>query len=256
MTPDNKDLEREIKKYSNVAKSEFLEMQKTESFNIGYEKVPHIHKKPFQDYYDAIAKTVRPGTKVLELGAGTGTHSFIVFELGGDLTAVDISRESLDLLSVKFQGKAKTICADMASLPLPDNSFDVIISCGSLSYGDPRLVFAEVYRLLKPEGSIVFLDTLNHNWIYSLNRFRHYIQGKRTLSTLRRMPRMATINRYIKTFAFSSVSYYGKILWLHRPLGLFLKSNQLEKLERKTDESRFFSRSAFKFLLVCNWLKK
>jgi ubiquinone/menaquinone biosynthesis C-methylase UbiE len=256
MTPDKRDLKKEIQKYSDIAKSELLEIQKNKSFNIGLEKVPHIHRTPFQEYYDAIAKMIRPGTRVLELGAGTGIHSFMVIELGGELTAVDISKESLAVLEIKFQGRVTTICADMVSIPLPDNSFDVIVSCGSLSYGDPRLVFYEVLRLLKPGGSIVFLDTLNHNWIYSLNRFRHYIQGKRTLTTLKWMPRMTTIDRYKEVFSFSSVSYYGKILWLHRPLGFFLNSHQMERLLRKIDDSKAFNRSAFKFLLVCGTLRK
>lgn len=256
MTTDKKDLKKEIQKYSEVAKSELLEIQKNKSFNIGLEKVPELHRTPFQEYYDAIGNVIRPGARVLELGAGTGIHSFMVIELGGELTAVDISRESLDVLEIKFKGKVTTICADMVSISLPDNTFDVIVSCGSLSYGDPRLVFNEVRRLLKPGGSIVFLDTLNHNWIYSLNRFRHYIQGKRTLTTLKWMPRMATIDRYKEAFSYSAVSYYGKMLWLHRPLEFLFNSQQVERLLRKIDRSETFNRSAFKFLLVCNGLKK
>jgi ubiquinone/menaquinone biosynthesis C-methylase UbiE len=194
--------------------------------------------------------------QVLEIGSGTGLHTAVAVALGADITALDISKDSLDVLDLRFHGKVKTLCADMVSIPVTDNSFDLIISCGSLSYGKPSEVFNEVIRLLKPGGSIVFLDSLNHNWIYCLNRFRHYIQGKRTLSTLKYMPRLKTIRKYEARFTSSSVRYFGKALWLHAPMGKVLPPSFVNKTLEKIDDSRFFSRSAFKFLLVCNNLQK
>jgi SAM-dependent methyltransferase len=250
------DLKKEIMKYSAVAQRELQMMQGSQSGFFGINRVPAEHQKPFEDYYEALGNLIRPGTQVLELGAGTGLHSAVVVELGGNLTALDISRESLDVLSLKLNGKVKTLCADMVSIPLPDNSFEVIISCGSLSYGTQNGVFNEVIRLLKPGGSIVFLDTLNHNWIYCLNRFRHYIQGKRTFSTLKWMPRFKTIRKYEVRFASSSVRYFGKALWLQGPLGIAFSPGFVSKTLEQIDDSRFFNRSAFKFLLVCSNLQK
>jgi len=250
------DLKKEIMKYSAVAKRELQVMQGSQSGFFGIDRVPAEHQKPFKDYYEALGNLIHPGTQVLELGAGTGLHSAVVVELGGNLTALDISRESLDVLSLKLNGKVKTLCADMVSIPLPDNSFEVIISCGSLSYGEPSEVYAEVRRLLKPGGSIVFLDTLNHNWVYSLNRFRHFIQGNRTFSSLRWMPRLKTIKRYQATFGDSSVRYYGKVLWLYGAARILLPSILVKRILTSVDDSKFFARSAFKFLLVCKNLQK
>jgi ubiquinone/menaquinone biosynthesis C-methylase UbiE len=250
------DLKKEIMKYSGVAKRERQVIQDSQSGFFGIDRVPAEHQKPFEDYYEALGNLIRPGTRVLELGAGTGLHSAAVVEFGGNLTALDISRESLDVLSLKLNGKVKTLCADMVSIPLPDNSFEVIISCGSLSYGEPSEVYAEVRRLLKPGGSIVFLDTLNHNWIYSLNRFRHFIQGNRTFSSLRWMPRLKIIKRYQATFEDSSIHYYGKVLWLYGAARILLPSVLVKRILTSVDDSKFFARSAFKFLLVCKNLQK
>ena len=252
----NSDLEKEIKKYSEVAKKELFEIRNSESLSIGIDRIPEKHQQPFLEYYHAISELIYPGIEVLELGAGTGIHSSLTVELGAKLTALDISSESLEVLSYKLGGKVKLLCADMNSIPLPDDSFDLVISCGSLSYGNPNTVYQEVMRLLKPGGSIIFLDTLNHNWIYSLNRYKHYIQGRRTFSSLKWMPRMKLLGKYESRFQNSQVKFYGKLLWLYGFLQLVLTQKRADVILRSIDGSRLFKRSAFKFLLVCNNLIK
>lgn len=250
------DLQKEIDKYSAIARAELLNVRNSGSFGVGLVEVPSKHHRPFEEYYKSLSELVYPGMRVLEIGSGTGLHTSVAVELGADVTALDISKDSLEVLELRFHGKVKTIRANMVAIPLPDDSFELIISCGSLSYGEPDKVFKEVIRLLKPGGSVIFLDTLNHNWIYSLNRFRHYLQGKRTFSTLKWMPRLKTINKYEANFAVSSIRYYGKAVWLHGLLGIAFTSSFVNATLKKLDDSRYFSRSAFKFLLVCNNLQK
>jgi SAM-dependent methyltransferase len=245
------DLVKEIKKYSEVARIELSNIKHSRYLSNGIDRVPDKHQQPFVEYYQAVSEMVYPGIRVLELGAGTGLHSSIPVELGAELTALDISRESLEVLSFRLNGRVDLLCADMSCIPLPDSSFDLIISCGSLSYGNPKTVYKEVTRLLKPGGSIIFLDTLNHNWIYSLNRFRHYIQKKRTFSTLYWMPRMKTIRRYKSTFESTDLRFYGKLLWLDGFLRLIFTESVVNSLLSRVDDSRFLKRSSFKFLLVC-----
>jgi SAM-dependent methyltransferase len=250
------DLQKEIDKYAAIAKSELLEIRNSGSFGVGLNGVPSKHHGPFEAYYKSLSELIYPGMKVLEIGSGTGLHTSVAVDFGADITALDISKDALEVLNLRFNGKVKTLCADMVSIPLADDSFELVISCGSLSYGKPTEVYNEVIRLLKPGGSIVFLDTLNHNWIYSLNRFRHYIQGGRTFSTLKWMPRIRTIRRYEAKFASSSVHYFGKALWLHGLLDSAFPSTFVDKTLKKIDDSRFFPKSAFKFLLVCSNLQK
>ncbi len=239
-----------------MQKKELFEFKDSGLLTNGIDRIPDKHQKPFLEYYHAISELVHPGIQILELVAGTGIHSSLTVDLGGKLTALDISSESLEVLSYKLSGKVKLLCADMNSIPLPDDSFDLVISCGSLSYGNPITVHQEVMRLLKPGGSIIFLDTLNHNWIYSLNRYKHYIQGKRTFSSLRYMPRMKLIRKYESRFQNSQVKFYGKFLWLYGFLKLVLTQKRTDIILSSVDGSRLFNRSAFKFLLVCSNLIK
>jgi ubiquinone/menaquinone biosynthesis C-methylase UbiE len=47
----------------------------------------------------------------------------------------------------------------------------LIVSAGSLSYGDNDKVLDEIYRVLKNKGAFIAIDSLNNNPIYRLNRF-------------------------------------------------------------------------------------
>ena len=122
----------------------------------------------------------------------------------------------------------------MVSFPLADDSFEPIISCGSLSYGEPTDVYKEIICLPKPGGSIIFLDTLNHNWTYSLNSLRHYLRGGQTISTLKWMSRINTIKNYQAKFDSSSVYYVGKTLWLYDLLNTPFASSFEEKLSKNS----------------------
>jgi ubiquinone/menaquinone biosynthesis C-methylase UbiE len=51
----------------------------------------------------------------------------------------------------------------MEKLPFADQSFDIIVSAGSLSYGDNDIVMNEIYRVLKLQGVFIAIDSLNNN---------------------------------------------------------------------------------------------
>ena len=122
-------------------------------------------------YFESVLQSQLNGEhKVLEIGAGAGQHTDILVKSGADVTATDISGNSLKLLQQRIKQQLNldvaTKVADMEKLPFDDNSFDYVVCAGSLSYGDPQTVNAEFKRVLKPGGSIVCVDSLNHNPIY------------------------------------------------------------------------------------------
>jgi ubiquinone/menaquinone biosynthesis C-methylase UbiE len=51
----------------------------------------------------------------------------------------------------------------MEKLPFANQSFDIIVSAGSLSYGDNDIVMNEIYRVLKLQGVFIAIDSLNNN---------------------------------------------------------------------------------------------
>ena len=112
---------------------------------------------------------------MLEIGAGTGEFSTTLIALASDgaVTATDISEASLQLLQQRYSNVAnlETKVADMEALPFEDESFDVVCSAGSLSYGDNLVVMNEIFRVLRGGGGrFICVDSLNHNPIYKVNR--------------------------------------------------------------------------------------
>lgn len=59
--------------------------------------------------------------------------------------------------------------ADMEQLPFENESFNIVTSAGSLSYGYQIKVDYEIRRVLKPNGFFICVDSLKHNPIYKIN---------------------------------------------------------------------------------------
>jgi demethylmenaquinone methyltransferase/2-methoxy-6-polyprenyl-1,4-benzoquinol methylase len=97
------------------------------------------------------------GKTVLDVGAGTGRLTLPLVERGAQVTALDVSKNMLDVLKQK-QSKVTTVVGDAEDLPFPDASFDVVTAAFLIVHlKDPRRFFDEVYRVLKPGG--MFLVT-------------------------------------------------------------------------------------------------
>lgn len=109
---------------------------------------------------------LREGERVLDLGSGAGTDVFFAaLQVGakGRVTGIDMTEAMLDkalrnlevslLANVSFQkGYAE-------SLPLDDESFDVVISNGVINLSPVKdTVFSEIHRVLVPGGRLMFSD--------------------------------------------------------------------------------------------------
>jgi len=105
-------------------------------------------------YRDEIRKVVRPGVIVLDAGCG---HGGIITEFRdqiGKLFGVDVAAEDVRRFTILDQG----IVSDLASIPLPDSSVDVITGEFVLEHlQHPLAVFQELRRVLRSNGTMIFL---------------------------------------------------------------------------------------------------
>jgi len=205
---------------------------------------------PVSSYKNLLAE-VPPGSKVLEIGAGMGENTEFLLELGLDVCATDISNNSVEILVNKFAkyDSFNAEVADMERLPFSDNSFNVVCSAGSLSYGDNSVVMNEIYRVLGKGGAFIALDSLSNNPIYKLNRYLHFLLGNRSKSTLERMPTVDLIDSYALKFGSVEVDYFGSITWLFPILTKFLSDNSVRVISNKVDKKLNVKKSAFKFTM-------
>ena len=102
--------------------------------------------------------------QILDVGAGTGTLSLQVLKRapGARLTLLDQSAPMLDRAKLKPALEGATfVLADAQALPLDDDSFDAVVSSGSLYYY-PRPVAAlrEQLRVVRPGGSVLAMGSL------------------------------------------------------------------------------------------------
>lgn len=225
----------------------------------GVEAMPQYLRSPYYYYYKKISAVLAPNMRVLELGAGTGSHTRILVESGADVVATDISPHSLEILKKNLSmpgGCLDTQVADMEALPFESDSFDVVACAGSLSYGDPYLVDAEIRRVLKKGGSFVCVDSLHHNPVYRFNRWINYKRGNRSKSTLLRMPTLDRIASMAKGFADVEVKYFGAASFCMPILAYFLSGDKVLKLSDRIDQFFSAKKSAFKFVLVAEGLRK
>jgi len=242
------DLEKEKQRYDNRAEEELKTINNQKSLQVSYsEFIAPI----YDEWYELINNLINPGASVLEIGAGTGTHTKVILDTGADVTAQDISEVSLKVLRTKLDYDIETIASNMESIPIKDCAFDFIVCCNVLGYGSPVLVNKEIFRLLKPGGSLLIMDSLNHNYIYRLNRRIHYYRGNRTKSTLKRLPNIKRIQEFSKRFESSTCFYFGSYYWLVIPLKFLLGERTAFTLNKIFEKIMPSGLRSFKFILVC-----
>lgn len=248
------DRDKERDRYSAKANEELKSLHDFNHLENGIQGIPSIHHEPYLAYYDAIQKLISSECAVLEIAAGSGRHTKPILETGAKTTCLDISEIALQVLTLRTDGLAKIVCTSMESMPFPPNTFDFVLSCGGMSYADNNDLRKEILRVLKPGGSLILLDSLNHNPIYILNRFLRFLRRDRTFSTLYRLPRLALLNSYSSNFKESNLSLFGKTLWM-KQIFYKLRFDTEPKLLTSLD-SVLSQKHAFKFLLVCRNLRK
>ena len=256
MTPSQDDKAVERSRYDAIAQDLLARARDTATVaaGSGSASVPAIYRRPYLWWEQCVRGVIRPGQSVLELGSGTGAHTRALLDVGARVTATDISISSLEVLTHNVgrveAGLLQTRVADIEALPFANASFDVVTCAGSLSYGDPALVDAGVLRVLKPGGAFICVDSLNHNPLYRLNRWMHFIRGERTRSTLLRMPTAARIASIAGHFSESTVRYFGAISWAMPVVARLVGETRAATMSDRWDDRFHTERSAFKFVLV------
>ena len=216
-----------------------------------FDKIPTYLNTPYQ-YYFHLLEEKSGQSKLLEIGAGMGENTSSLLDMSFKVTSTDISSKSVEVMRNRFSkySNFSVEVADMEKLPFNNESFDVVCSAGSLSYGDNDTVLNEIHRVLKPDGVFIVIDSLNNNPIYRFNRYIHYLKGDRSKSTLIRMPTMSLIDKYTGKFGHAKVKFFGTITWAFPLLSKVLSEQALTKLSNLIDTRFNIRGSAFKFVMM------
>jgi tellurite methyltransferase len=121
------------------------------------------------DFALEVARLIRPGDYVLDLGCGEGRDS-VFAGLGTSVTGVDVSAEGLAKARRLARARGVRVSWWRGSITgaLPPGPFDLIYSCGSIHYvprADRGALFARLKTATRPDGHqahLVFTNDLVH----------------------------------------------------------------------------------------------
>ena len=106
----------------------------------------------------------RPGQRVLDLAAGTGTSSEPFARAGAQVVPCDFS---LGMLQVGKQARPDLpfVAGDATRLPFGDDTFDAVtISFGLRNIVDPDAGLREMLRVTRPGGTLVVCEFSSPTW--------------------------------------------------------------------------------------------
>jgi SAM-dependent methyltransferase len=118
--------------------------------------------------YPHASNAIKPGDTVLDIGSGSGTD--VLFSslrtgekgeaIGLDITDAMIEKARKNIVKMGAKN-VKIMKGDAAKIPLEDSSVDVVTSNGVLNLvPDKKKAFQEIYRVLKPGGTIQIADII------------------------------------------------------------------------------------------------
>lgn len=140
-------------------------MPKTIIFNKYQVRSPHYHWQQisrnlfrFNAYvaarYQQVVKLIprKPRQRILDIGCGDGVLLSLIKNAA--LYGVDLDQTSLDYAAAKVN--AKFVQAPATKLPFQSNFFDVVLATEIIEHlSQPKLMLAEIYRVLKPNGQVI-----------------------------------------------------------------------------------------------------
>ena len=146
----------------------------TDSSAESLEKYDNFYFEIYPYLNDYINTSDLKGKDILEIGLGYGTVSSHLAKSGSNYSGLDIAsgpvkmvNHRLELLSVS----GKAVIGSILEPPFEEESFDTIVAIGSLHHtGDLQLAIDSCYKLLRPEGELIFM-------VYNAYSYRRFVKA-------------------------------------------------------------------------------
>ena len=128
-----------------------------------YDRNTGRNTRRFQAAADAVAASVPPGSRLLELAPGPGYLSIEMAKRGAyHLTGLDISRSFVRIARENAARAGVTIDfqhGDAAHMPFPDGAFEYVVCTAAFkNFSDPLGALGEIHRILTPAGQASIQD--------------------------------------------------------------------------------------------------
>jgi ubiquinone/menaquinone biosynthesis C-methylase UbiE len=149
--------------------------KRIKEFNISHYtgEVPYYIQAPLRRAEKKILISIPKGSKILDVGCGSGRFSIGAALAGYDVTGIDITSEAINAASNKAKrielNNLNFLVGDMTNMPFKDNEFDYVF-CPRFSinavatFQRRQKAIQEMIRVVKL-GGIVYIESFNRFYL-------------------------------------------------------------------------------------------
>ncbi|MFH1894701.1 MAG: class I SAM-dependent methyltransferase [Patescibacteria group bacterium] len=197
--------------------------------------------------------------RILDYGCGNGIHSVFLAKCAGNVTAIDLSENQLQIarkIAEREEGGIKIdfLKMDCEKLEFPDKFFDIIFDGGTFSSLDLGKSYLELARVLKNDGFLIGIETFGHNPFTNLKRKINKLVGKRTGWASEHIFQVKNLEEARTYFDKIEVEYFHLISWAAFPFLRFPGGKYLLEFFEIVDgvllKLPFLKKYAFKVVFI------
>ena len=199
----------------------------------------------YNDFFDHLRNNIR-NKNVLDFGCGTGGYAEKAINFHpSNITAIDISEKAIEIAKDRGleQKKVEYKVENCENTKLNSNEFDLIYGAGILHHLDLKKSVNEINRLLKKDGSLIFIEPMGTNPF--INLYRKLTPKSR--SSDEHPFNFKDINYFKNTFKNVKITYYGFFTLLFLPFYKSPQDSKIFSLVSKLDKI-FLNITLFRFL--------
>lgn len=162
-----------------------------------------------QVIFDELLPRDLAGQQLLDDGCGTGWFSKLACERGAQVTSLDVGEQLLAEVAKKC--KSERVVGDALQLVFPDRTFAVVVSSEMIEHTvDPRRALAEMFRVLKPGGTLALTCP---NWTWKWGIHVASVLKLRPYAGYENFPGYAELGRWLGELGFRVERHYGFHPW-------------------------------------------
>lgn len=187
-----------------------------------------MHKIEFITTTNYIEKYLKPGNRILEIGAGTGAYSLYYANKGYKVDAIELSKSNVEVFKSKITKDldVNVIQGNAVDLSVyKDNTFDITLCLGPLYHlfkeEETTSAIKEAIRVTKPGGKIylafILFDLTMLTWGFKeKNVYENYGENKQISENFKpnnaeelifNMRYFEDIKKLIKSFNLKTINY-------------------------------------------------
>jgi len=142
-----------VRRHGPLTPAAQLQQRLWDADSEGWAELAEPHNEPlFAALLEAAA--VQPGTRLLDIGCGSGLLMCLAAGHGAVVTGVDVAPGLLDVAAGRLPA-ADLWLADMQQLPFGEAAFDVVTAVNAIQFAaEPPVALAEAARACRPGGLV------------------------------------------------------------------------------------------------------